>query len=166
MYRALSRIIWTHLDARVSGDSDAYVDDILEAMTDNDVDGLEKALYNLFADSIGYQLLSNESNYQMFLTGLLMSNRGGYGVSAEFEKGKGRYDILLESSVPANPHVIIEIKHSRSDADEDTVLKDAERALIQIKDRDYIHGLKGDVLLYGIAFRGKEPMIVSEKMCL
>jgi hypothetical protein len=162
MYRALSKIIWTHLDARVSGDSDAYVDDILEAMTDNDVDGLEKALYNLFADSIGYQLLSNESNYQMFLTGLLMSNRGGYGVSAEFEKGKGRYDILLESSVPANPHVIIEIKHSRSDADEDTVLKDAERALSQIKDRDYVHGLKGDVLLYGIAFRGKEPKIVSD----
>ena len=162
MYRALSKIIWTHLDARVSGDSDAYVDDILEAMTDNDVDGLEKALYNLFADSIGYQLLSNESNYQMFLTGLLVSNVGGYSVSAEFEKGKGRYDILLESSVPTNPHVIIEIKHSRSDADEQTVLKDAERALSQIKDRDYVHGLKGDVLLYGIAFRGKEPKIVSE----
>ena len=37
-----------------------------------------------------------------------------------------------------------------------------EKALSQIKDRDYVHGLKGDVLLYGIAFRGKEPKIVSE----
>ena len=42
--------------------------------------------------------------------------------------------------------------------------KDAERALSQIKDRDYIHGLKGDILLYGISFRGKEPRILSERM--
>ena len=121
-------------------------------------------MYNLFADSIGYQLLSNESHYQMFLAGLQMSNRGGYTVSAEFEKGKGRYDIMLESLVPTNPHVIIEIKHTKSDADDDTMSKDAQRALDQIKDRDYIHGLKGDILLYGIAFRGKEPRIVSERM--
>ena len=163
MYKVLSDIIWTYLDDRISGsDSDAHAEDILNAMTNNDVDGLEKALYNLFADSIGYQLLSNESNYQMFLAGLLVSNRGGYSVSAEFENGKGRYDILLESFVPTNPHVIIEIKHTKSDADDDTMSKDAERALSQIKDRDYIHGLKGDILLYGIAFRGKEPRIVSD----
>ena len=156
-------MIVDHLDERISeADSAKHISSISKALLSNDVDGLEKALYNLFADSIGYQLLSNESNYQMFLTGLLMSNRGGYSVSAEFENGKGRYDIMLESSIPTNPHVIIEIKHTKSDADEDTVLKDAERALSQIKDRDYIHGLKGDVLLYGIAFRGKEPKIVSE----
>ena len=167
MYKVLSDIIWTYLDDRIPGsDSDAYAEDILNAMTNNNVDGLEKALYDLFADSIGYQLLSNESHYQMFLAGLLVSNRGGYSVSAEFENGKGRYDILLESLVPTNPHVIIEIKHTKSDADDDTMSKDAERALSQIKDRDYIHGLKGDILLYGIAFRGKEPRIVSEKMCL
>ena len=163
MYKALSRMIGYYIDGKISGGNSAnHISSISKALFSNDVDRLEKALYNLFADSIGYQLLSNESNYQMFLTGLLMSNRGGYSVSAEFEKGKGRYDIMLESSVPTNPHVIIEIKHTKSDADEDTVLKDAERALSQIKDRDYIHGLKGDVLLYGIAFRGKEPKIVSE----
>jgi hypothetical protein len=167
MYKALSRMIGYYIDGKISGGNSAnHISSISKALFSNDVDRLERALYNLFADSIGYQLLSNESNYQMFLTGLLMSNRGGYSVSAEFEKGKGRYDIMLESSVPTNPHVIIEIKHSRSDTDEDTVLKDAERALSQIKDRDYVHGLKGDVLLYGIAFRGKEPRIVSEKMCL
>ena len=57
---------------------------------------------------------------------------------------------------------VIEIKHTKSDADDDTMSKDAERALSQIKDRDYIHGLKGDILLYGLAFRGKEPRIVSD----
>ena len=165
MYKVFSRMIVDHLDERISeADSAKHISSISRALLSNDVDGLEKALYNLFADSIGYQLLSNESHYQMFLAGLLMSNRGGYTVSAEFENGKGRYDIMLESLVPTNPHVIIEIKHTKSDADDDTMSKEAERALNQIKDRDYIHGLKGDILLYGIAFRGKEPRIVSERI--
>ena len=165
MYKVFSRMIVDHLDERISeADSAKHISSISKALLSNDVDGLEKALYNLFADSIGYQLLSNESHYQMFLAGLLVSNKGGYSVSAEFENGKGRYDIMLESSIPTNPHVIIEIKHTKSDADDDTMSKDAERALSQIKDRDYIHGLKGDILLYGIAFRGKEPRIVSERM--
>ena len=163
MYKVFSRMIVDHLDERISeADSAKHIYSISKALLSNDVDGLEKALYNLFADSIGYQLLSNESHYQMFLTGILMSIRRGYSVSAEFENGKGRYDILLESLVPTNPHVVIEIKHTKSDADDDTMSKDAERALSQIKDRDYIHGLKGDILLYGIAFRGKEPRIVSD----
>ena len=166
MYKVFSRMIVDHLDERISeADSAKHISSISKALLSNDVDGLEKALYNLFADSIGYQLLSNESNYQMFLTGILMSIHRGYSVSAEFENGKGRYDILLESSIPTNPHVVIEIKHTKSDADDDTMSKDAERALSQIKDRDYIHGLKGDILLYGIAFRGKEPRIVSERVC-
>ena len=166
MYKVFSRMIVDHLDERISeADSAKHISSISKALLSNDVDGLEKALYNLFADSIGYQLLSNESHYQMFLAGLLVSNRGGYSVSAEFENGKGRYDILLESSIPTTPHVVIEIKHTKSDADDDTMSKDAERALSQIKDRDYIHGLKGDILLYGIAFRGKEPRIVSERVC-
>ena len=166
MYKVFSRMIVDHLDERISeADSAKHISSISKALLSNDVDGLEKALYNLFADSIGYQLLSNESHYQMFLAGLLVSNKGGYSVSAEFENGKGRYDIMLESSIPTNPHVIIEIKHTKSDADDDTMSKDAERALSQIKDRDYIHGLKGDVLLYGIAFRGKEPKIASERVC-
>lgn len=47
-------------------------------------------------------------------------------------------------------------------ARDETVLKDAEKALAQIEDRDYVHGLSGRIIMYGIAFRGKEPRIVSK----
>ena len=41
-----------------------------------------------------------------------------------------------------------------------------ENALEQIKGRDYIHGLNGNTLLYGIAFRNKRPTVVSERTIL
>ena len=36
------------------------------------------------------------------------------------------------------------------------------KALEQIRERDYIHGLEGPTLLYGIAFRNKRPTALSE----
>lgn len=38
----------------------------------------------------------------------------------------------------------------------------AEAALRQIRERDYAHGLRGTTILYGMAFRGKTPAVVSE----
>ena len=39
-------------------------------------------------------------------------------------------------------------------------------ALQQIRDREYFHGLKGDVLMYGIVVRGKDVMVSSETLFL
>jgi len=39
---------------------------------------------------------------------------------------------------------------------------DAKVALEQIKDKDYIFGLNGNIILYGIAFKGKEAKVLSE----
>ena len=38
------------------------------------------------------------------------------------------------------------------------------KALEQIRQRDYTHGLEGPTLLYGIAFRNKKPTVISERM--
>ena len=45
--------------------------------------------------------------------------------------------------------------------DEKDLQKDAERAMQQILDKDYAHGLEGKTLLYGISFHSKRPYIVS-----
>ena len=91
--------------------------------------------------------------------------RGGkYEVKADFENGKGRYDILLRSNAPDLPHIIMELKRSRSNARPETVEANARDALEQIKDRDYTFGLNGNIILYGIAFKGKEAKVVSETM--
>ena len=39
-------------------------------------------------------------------------------------------------------------------------------AIEQIRDREYFHGLKGDVLMYGIAVRGKDVVVSSEALSI
>ena len=68
----------------------------------------------------------------------------------------------LASRNPVNPHMIMNIKRSKSN----TMADDAARALEQIVDRDYTFGLRGDAILYGITFKGKETKVLSEKKML
>ena len=42
----------------------------------------------------------------------------------------------------------------------------AKDALEQIMARDYLHGLRGRTLLYGIAFRNKKATVLSEELHL
>ena len=132
-----------------------------KAILNNDTEALEKNLYNLIAEALGSNMLTHEHVYQAFLIGILMNVRGWYTVTAEMENGKGRYDIMLRSASPRNPNIVIELKRSDS---ESSLQHDAERALIQIMKKDYIHGLSGDTIVYGISFCGKEPKIVSERI--
>ena len=68
----------------------------------------------------------------------------------------------LASRNPVNPHMIMDIKRSKSN----TMVDDAARALEQIVDRDYTHGLKGEVIIYGMAFKGKDAKVLSERKML
>ena len=137
------------------------ISDISYAILNNDTVALEKNLYDLIVNALGSNMLTHEHVYQAFLIGLLMNVRGGYTVTAEMENGKGRYDIMLRSASPRNPNIVIELKRSDS---ESSLQHDAERALIQIMKKDYIHGLSGDTIVYGISFCGKEPKIVSGRI--
>ena len=64
------------------------------------------------------------------------------------------------------PEFTIEIKRVPTESSDELALSKAKDALEQIKERDYIHGLKGNTLLYGIAFRNKRPTVVSENITL
>ncbi len=63
-------------------------------------------------------------------------------------------------------HIIMEFKKTRSNASDDTLRKASENALEQIRDRKYFHGLKGDVLMHGIAVCGKDVLVSSDTMSL
>ena len=108
-------------------------------------------------------MLTHEHVYQAFITGLLMNVRGRYTVTAEMENGKGRYDIMLKSSSSKYPNIVMELKRSDS---ESSLEHDAEVALSQIMEKDYIHGLSDDTILYGISFKGKQPFIVSKTITI
>ena len=58
-------------------------------------------------------------------------------------------------------NVVVEIK--RSD-DAGSRERDAAGAIRQIREKYYARGLNGPTVLYGVAFFGKEPLIVSEML--
>ncbi|MDY5872774.1 MAG: PD-(D/E)XK nuclease domain-containing protein, partial [Candidatus Methanomethylophilaceae archaeon] len=143
-----------------------FIGTLSDAFVHGDPSAIERELYDMFASSAGNAMLNDEHSYQAFITGMLMYLNGKYTVKADFEDGNGRYDIRLERKYGDFPNIVIEIKRVPTDSSDELVLSKAKDALEQIKERDYIHGLKGNTLLYGIAFRNKRPTVVSENITL
>lgn len=57
---------------------------------------------------------------------------------------------------------MIELKRCPPDVNQESAESMAYSALDQIRQRDYTHGLMGRTLIHGIAFRGKNPVVVSD----
>ena len=89
---------------------------------------------------------------------------GKYTVKSDFEEGNGHYDIRLERRYGNIPNIVIEIKRVPTNSSDDVAESAAKKALEQIRDKDYLHGLTGDTLLYSIAFRNKKPTVLSKRM--
>ena len=151
---------------RFKNKSSMYIGRLSSAFITGDVSIIEQYLYDLFASSAGNAMLNDEHSYQAFITGMLMYLNGKYTVKADFEEGNGRYDIRLERKYGDFPNIVIEIKRVPTESSDEISSSKAKEALEQIKERDYIHGLKGNTLLYGIAFRNKRPTVVSERIIL
>lgn len=124
-----------------------------------DTDAMEASLYDLIADTVSSRVLDNEHSYQAFLAGLLLHLEGRYRVTADMEGGQGYYDIRLERVRGSSPNVVIEVKRTAGTGVPPERL--AEDALEQIVRKDYLRGLEGETVLYGVAFDGKVPVIRS-----
>ena len=151
---------------RLNVNSSMHVRNLSRAFVSGDSDAVEKRLYNLFASSAGNAMLNDEHSYQAFVTGMLMFLNGRYTVKADLEEGNGRFDIRLERRYGDYPNIVIEIKRIPIDSSDEAAETSAMKALEQIKERDYLHGLEGPTLTYGIAFRNKKPTVLSEKIDL
>lgn len=127
---------------------------------------LSSSLYEMMSDAVGFRVLDNEHSYQAFITGVLMYLSGRYEVTADMEAGNGYYDIRLKSRRGDGPNILIEIKRRRDSDGNRRIEALADEALAQIKGKDYIHGLKGDTILYGVAFDGKLPSVIAERIVL
>jgi hypothetical protein len=164
MYRVFGNVVGKYINRRCNNtECSRLVSKLSKAILDNDPEAMEKHLYDLLVNALGSNMLTHEHVYQAFITGLLMNVRGKYTVTAEMENGKGRYDIMLRSASSKYPNIVMELKRSDS---ESSLEHDAEIALSQIIEKDYVHGLSGDTILYGISFKGKQPFILSKTLSL
>ena len=106
-----------------------------------------------------------ERFYHGFVLGLMVELEGRYVITSNRESGFGRYDVMLEPKVREDNAIVIEFKVQEEDEKElaDTV----QRALEQIRKKDYMAGLvakgigKERIRAYGFAFCGKKVLIGS-----
>lgn len=164
MYTVFAHKVASRLDVR---GMDPSMTGFSKAILSGDADAVSRTLEDLMMLAVSSRILDDEHSYQTFLAGLLMNLLGNYRVTADHESGRGYHDIRMENLMGNGPHVIVEIKRATGkDPSEEEMEGLARSALEQIRDRGYAHGLKGRVLLYGMAFHGKTPTTVCEDVVL
>ena len=162
MYRVFGKMVMAKLENKVTVTLDAFCNSIRK----NDTDGISRNLSSLLMEVLSSRVLDHEHSYQAFTAGMLLKLCGRYSMYADGERGKGNYDILLRSNLPCDRHIIMEFKKTRSNTRDDTMERMTQAALQQIRDREYFHGLSGEVLMYGIVVRGKDVKVSSEIVSL
>ena len=137
----------------------------LGSMERKDVQGVEDALFTLFADSFPATLLKDEGDYQLILATIALGRGGRYDVGIEREAGNGRADIIMRRNDPRYPNIVVELKKSRSDDPED-LERMADEGLRQIRTREYYRSLKGKTYLYGVCLQNKKAKVLFEELDL
>ena len=136
---------------------------LFEGMINADLDMVKEGLDTILYDNIPFFVLSKEKDYQLIIAAAAMSLLGRYSVKLEKETGNGRADILLIPNRPGLPNIIMELKKTQARKPEG-MMKSAEGAIGQIKEKGYSRGMEGKVLLYGVSFRGKDSTIAMEEI--
>ena len=162
MYRVFGRMVTAGFDNRIV----VFLDTFCDSVTDGDADGISDSLSSLLMSVLSSRVLDHEHSYQAFVAGMLLTLCGRYSMFADGERGKGYYDILLKANRPSDRNIIMELKKADTDTGDETMKELSLAAIQQIRDREYFHGLKGEVLMYGIAVRGKDVMVSSDTVSL
>ena len=104
-----------------------------------------------------------EGFYHGMMLGLAAGMSSKYFIRSNREAGEGRFDLALEPKSFSMPCILMEFKATK---DEHALCQTAERALEQIRDKQYDVEFRSrgfsDIAKYGIAFCGKNVEIVME----
>ena len=138
----------------------------VECLLTGDKEGVSDTLNNELLNNPSCFDFKEENSYHMFIFGILLAVSNDYIVYSNPESGKGRSDCLIKPVDREKYAVVIEFKHER---DESCDLKaSAQKGLIQIEEKAYIHNLKREgyqkVYKYGIAFHKKNCEVAMESL--
>ncbi len=108
-----------------------------------------------------YHDVKSENSYHMMMLGMCAFMYPYYEVKSNRESGAGRSDILLYAKKPELPHMVLEFKYTKDEAQDLEEL--AQEAVTQIKDKKYDAEMKGTVYYIGLAHFGKNAEVRWEK---
>ena len=138
---------------------------LLKSLKDGDIKTFGRIFRDIVRKSFSYFDVGGsepEKFYHAFVLGLMISLTGEYEIKSNRESGYGRYDVML---IPLDRHgkgIVMEFKKAD---EEETLEKACMAALEQIREKAYASDLTAlgvmDVLMLGIAFCGKEVLVVE-----
>lgn len=154
------------LDTIMSNNSpqvnDRLFPEFCRTMLEGKATDMEPLLNDILAGG-NYLNLNKEYAYELVLMTMTRGIIRNYDVRTERQEGNGRTDIILTPKTDGYPPIIIELKTTDRIDGLDAAVQDA---LHQIHDRRYYNGMKGKVILYGIAFCGVVAKVGTETLDL
>lgn len=141
-------------------------DYLQNSLFEQNTTALQQYLQKFLLETVSYHDTMGENFYHGLLLGLCAVMAPEYRLTSNRESGEGRFDIQLMPKSATLPGIIIEVKAVNNK--ENVNLKAlAKQAITQIKQRKYSTALKAqginNILLYGIAFKGKQVELAVDK---
>ena len=154
------------LDTIMSNNSpqvnDRLFPEFCRAMLEGSATDMEPLLNDILAGG-NYLNLNKEYAYELVLMTMTRGIIRNCDVRTERQEGNGRTDMILTPKTDGYPPIVIELKTTDRIDGLDAAVQDA---LHQIHDRRYYNGMKGKVILYGIAFCGVVAKVGTETLDL
>ena len=154
------------LDTIMSNNSpqvnDRLFPEFCRAMLEGRATDMEPLLNDILAGG-NYLNLNKEYAYELVLMTMTRGIIRNYDVRTERQEGNGRTDMILTPKTEEYPPIVIELKTADGTDGLDASVQDA---LHQIHDRRYYNGMKGKVILYGVAFCGVVAKVGTETLDL
>lgn len=161
LYADLIKKIFRHILTADTAES------LLHALTTGDSETFAYLLQEFVESSMSmfdFTARDHESSYHLFILGILVYLSDRYEVKSNRESGYGRYDIMVIPRTPDRLGIIIEFKKALG---KESLEGAAQRAIEQIQQKNYVCEMRergiNDILLLGIALRGKELFVQSLK---
>ncbi len=148
---------------RFDNDINDVLENFIDAMKGGDLETMTSKLRELM-EMLSVRILTNEFPYEAFIIGLMATERKRYEIQADRESGNGYFDIRMRSISGQEPNILLEVKRRNKKNAKMSMDRLAQSALEQIHKNGYAYGLKGDTILYGVAFDSKIPTVVMDRM--
>ena len=132
---------------------------MLNALKRKDMERFAEEYQRVLLELPSYHDLKDENSYHMMTLGMCTFLRKDYDIKSNRETGEGRSDICLYAKHDRYPNLILEFKYTKDEKDD--LEKLAEKALEQIKEKQYDAEMTGEVCYVGLAHCGKRVTVHS-----
>ena len=169
-------IEWLEADVKINK---SMLKETTRSLTENRLTEFETGFRKIIGDTFSYCDTAHnpEYVYQSYLLGLLAILGDEYIIRSNRESGEGRYDILLIPYDKTKNGVVIEIKQTEKQRENETKSQFSERinrmidiALSQIEDNTYYKELRANnipernIIRAPIVFAGKESYLTKREI--